>query len=125
MGFGSVRFQWGGAWLRALFCAGLAVVSGCSRETSPLPPSLSPALVYLAESSAKRVYFNAAALPHLVKIAPDWPEASDRDPRSERVRSMAQAALNPKLFRQLDRQERFDAILLVGDPVQFRPLMEH
>lgn len=125
MGSGPVFFIRGGAWVGALFCAGVLAVSGCSRETSPLPPSLSPALAYLADSSAKRVYFNAAALPHLVKIAPDWLEGSDRDPRSERVRSMAQAALNPKLFRQLDRQERFDAILLVGDPVQFRPLMEH
>jgi tetratricopeptide (TPR) repeat protein len=79
----------------------------------------------MAESSARKVYFNAAALPHLVKLGPGWLEAEDMEPRSERVRSMAQAALNPKLFRQLDRQERFDAILLVGDPVQFRPLMEH
>ena len=36
-----------------------------------------------------------------------------------------QAVQNPKLFRQLDRQHRFDTLLLVGDPSQYRPLLEH
>jgi predicted Zn-dependent protease len=44
---------------------------------------------------------------------------------SLRVRSFSQAVQNPKLFRQLDRQERFDKLLLVGDPSQYRPLLEH
>ena len=74
---------------------------------------------------AKNVYFNGAAFPLLLKSPPLWLAEADRGSVSERVRSMAQAALNPKLFRQLDRQEHFDALLLVGDPVQFRPLMEH
>lgn len=38
---------------------------------------------------------------------------------------MVQAVENPKLFRQLDRKFHFDAILLVGDPSQYRPLIEH
>ena len=38
---------------------------------------------------------------------------------------MAQAVQDPKLFRQLDRQLRFDAVLLVGEPAQARPLIEH
>ena len=36
-----------------------------------------------------------------------------------------QAVENPKLFRQLDRQYRFDALLLIGDPSQYRQLLEH
>lgn len=38
---------------------------------------------------------------------------------------MAQAALDPRLFRQLDRQERFEVLILAGDPVRYRPLQEH
>jgi tetratricopeptide (TPR) repeat protein len=38
---------------------------------------------------------------------------------------MAQAVQNPKLFRQLDRQEHFDALLIAGDPNQSRPLLDH
>lgn len=32
---------------------------------------------------------------------------------------------NPQAWRALDRKERFAAILLVGDPAEFRPLLEH
>jgi tetratricopeptide (TPR) repeat protein len=44
---------------------------------------------------------------------------------SERSRAFPQAVQNPKIFRQLDRQYRFDALLLVGDPSEYRPLLEH
>ena len=98
---------------------------GCSRPPSDLPVEMTPALEHVKTLGPRNVYFNGAAFPLLVAAAPEWLPASDRVLSSERVRSMAQAALNPNLFRQLDRQEHFDVLLLVGDPVQFRPLMEH
>lgn len=97
----------------------------CARREPPLQPKPEAALEKLAELKAARIYFNGAALPALVAHPPEWLAPADRDARSERVRSMAQAALDPKLFRQLDRQERFDALVFAGDPVRYRPLQEH
>ncbi|MEI6871739.1 MAG: hypothetical protein WCL08_05600, partial [Verrucomicrobiota bacterium] len=79
----------------------------------------------MEKSRAKSVYFNAAAFSDALKAPPAWLQPDDRVAGSEHVRSLAQAALSPKLFRQLDRQERFEALLLSGDPVQFRALSEH
>lgn len=79
----------------------------------------------LAAISAKSLFFNGPALPWLVAQRSDLLAAADRDAGSERVRAMSQAVLEPKLFRQLDRRERFDVVLLVGDPSQYRPLLEH
>ncbi len=102
--------------------------AGCGtggRMEPDLPMELSPSLARVEALGGRVVYFNGAAFPMLVKLGPSWLAAEDRSLGSERVKSLAQAALNPKLFRQLDRQERFDVLLLAGDPVQFRPLMEH
>ena len=112
----------------ARLCLVVAVVAplgGCSRGPAAYVPELESSLEHLRSMGAKAVYFNGPAFPHLVRLRPDWLPVADHSISSERVRSMAQSALSPKLFRQLDRQERFDALLLVGDPVQFRPLMEH
>jgi len=49
----------------------------------------------------------------------------DHDAKSDRSRGFAQAVQNPKLFRQLDRQYRFDALLLTGDPSEYKPLLDH
>lgn len=117
--------QKAGSFFCALMLAAFLALSGCSQAPSGLPLNMAPVLEHVGAMGVKNVYFNGSAFPSLVKTAPSWLAAADRVATSERVRSMAQAALNPKLFRQLDRQERFDALLLVGDPVQFRPLLEH
>ena len=36
-----------------------------------------------------------------------------------------QAPQNPKLFRQLDRQHRFDTVLLLDDPSRYQRLLDH
>jgi tetratricopeptide (TPR) repeat protein len=71
------------------------------------------------------LYYNAAARPALLALRPELLEAEDRDERSERSRALVQAVVNPKLFRQLDRRYHFATLLLVGDPSQFRTLLEH
>ncbi|NBV87109.1 MAG: hypothetical protein EBS01_12800 [Verrucomicrobia bacterium] len=83
------------------------------------------AFAFLEKTGAKSVYFNGAVWSEALQIKPGWLQPEDHAAGSEHLRSLAQAALSPKLFRQLDRQERFDALLLAGDPVQFRALSEH
>lgn len=107
----------------SLVCASL---SSCSKPLSPESwQSSAPAFAHLEGLGVKTVYFNGAALPVVLKRNPAWLQPGDRVAGSEHMRSLAQSGLSPKLFRQLDRQEHFDALLLAGDPVQFRPLTEH
>jgi tetratricopeptide (TPR) repeat protein len=74
---------------------------------------------------AGSLFFNGPARPWLLEERPDLLTAEDRDENSERSKMLRQAVQNPKLFRQLDRRYRFDALLLVGDPSQYRPLLDH
>jgi len=113
---------------RLLLTLSLAYASLCACS-KPLSleawQSAEPAFTHLEGLGVKAIYFNGAALPAVIKRNPAWLQPGDRLAGSEHIRSLAQAALSPKLFRQLDRQEHFDALLLVGDPVQFRALTEH
>jgi tetratricopeptide (TPR) repeat protein len=45
--------------------------------------------------------------------------------RFDRGSEFVPAAQNPRLFRQLDRVYRFDALLLAGEPATFAPLLKH
>lgn len=102
------------------------VALGCGRPTWHAEnPLLTTPAIALEALSAKSLYFNATAHPWLATQRPELLTAEDRQDGSPRVRTMAQATQNPKLFRQMDRQTRFDAVLLVGDPSQYRPLLEH
>ena len=107
----------------AALCLGL--VAGCSRTRPMQEHSPVAALERLEAWGVKTVYFTGAAFAPLAAKPPQWLAASDLEVSSPRVRAMAQAALDPKLFRQLDRQERFEALILAGDPVRYRPLQEH
>ena len=74
---------------------------------------------------AKSLYYNGPARPWLLKWRPDLLTDEDRDEKSARARGLVQAVANKDLFRQMDRKYRFDTLLLVGDPSQYRPLIEH
>ena len=88
-------------------------------------PLLETPVLALEGLQANALYFNCGARPWLLARRPDLVTAEDRDDQSERTRGFAQAVLVPKLFRQLDRQYRFDALLFIGDPSQYRPLLDH
>ena len=88
-------------------------------------PLLETPVLALENLQAKALYFNGGARPWLLARRPDLVTAEDRDDQSARTRAFVQAVLEPKLFRQLDRQYRFDGLLFVGDPSQYRPLLEH
>jgi len=96
--------------------------SGIWQKADPL---LASPTIALESLQAKTLYFNNAARPWLLAQRPDLLAGEDRDENSERTRGLTQAVQNPKLFRQLDRQYRFDAVLLTGDPSQYKPLLDH
>jgi len=108
----------------AALLVGLAMWFGRS-YFRPANPLLETPVLALEAVQAKALYFNAGARPWLVARRPDLLTAEDRDDQSQRTKSFAQAVLVPKLFRQLDRQDRFDALLFIGDPSQYRPLLDH
>ena len=74
-------------------------------------------LLAIEAASGRALYFNGAAYPWLKARRP---ELLGGDPRA-----FAQAARNPTLFRQLDRERRFDALLLVGSAGEYRALLDH
>jgi tetratricopeptide (TPR) repeat protein len=109
-----------------LLTLAVAVTAAFVRFAShPANPLLATPTLALEALQAKTLYFNAAARPWLLKQRPDLLTEEDHGDSSERTRSLSQAVLNPKLFRQLDRRYRFDAVLLTGDPSQFQPILDH
>jgi tetratricopeptide (TPR) repeat protein len=95
------------------------------RRAAVHSPQLATPMLSLDRLQAKSLYYNGPALPWLLERRPDLLVAADKEPRSLRAREFAHAVQNPKRFRQLDRQHRFDTLLLIGDPSQYRPLLEH
>ncbi len=111
------------AWAVAV-CVGL-VAGYFAMSRRAVDPLLGTPMLALEAASGKAVYFNAAAHPWLKTRRPDLLPPDAVDVESERVRSYVQAVENPKAFRQLDRQYRFDTLLLVGNPSEYRPLLDH
>ena len=108
----------------AIALALAAVIAGWRHRNSVPSPAATPELA-IRPLVSKTLYFNGAARPWIAKLRPDLLMPEARDEKSELSRGLVQAVENPKLFRQLDRKYYFDALLLVGDPSQYRPLIEH
>ena len=90
----------------------------------PNPLVVTP-MVVLKELSAKSLFYSNEARPWLLKLRPELLHPDDADLESARSRGIRQANMNPKLFRQMDRQVRFDTVLLLGDPSGFQRLLDH
>jgi tetratricopeptide (TPR) repeat protein len=91
----------------------------------PSNPQLTTPVVALETLRSTSLYFNGPAFPWLAGNRSDLLIAEDKIPESSRIRRMVQATQNPKLFRQLDREYRFDTLLFIGDPSQSRALLDH
>jgi hypothetical protein len=91
----------------------------------PPPPVIITPQLACAEVQGRSIYYNTIAQPWLERLRPDLLAAEDRDPASSRRRAFVQATQNPKLFRQLDRQFRFDTLVLVGEPSNYQRLLDH
>lgn len=96
--------------------------AGLAKKENPL---LTTPRLALETLTAKVLYFNGPAQSWLLAQRADLLTPEDRDARSTRARAFAQAVVSPTLFRQLDRQNRFDTLLFVGDPSQYRTLLDH
>lgn len=90
-----------------------------------LDPMVSMPLLAMEAVSGKALYYNGPAREWLERKRPELLGADDRASSADKLRAFAQAVLDPKSFRQLDRQYRFDALLLLGDPSEYRPLLDH
>jgi hypothetical protein len=116
------RARWRAA---AAVVAVLAVAGWFVAKRRAVDPLVSTPMLALEEAAGRSLYFNAAAHPWLKVRRAELLAAEAMDAEGERVRGYVQAVENPKLFRQLDRQYRFDALLLVGNPSEYRPLLDH
>lgn len=97
--------------------AAILSLSACAPK--PLSPELSTPVLAVKQGlgeTAGKIYFTPEALSALPGSAEE----------NARLAAMYRATLhNPKAWRALYRQERFDTVLLTGDPAAFRPLLEH
>jgi tetratricopeptide (TPR) repeat protein len=117
-------------WL-AIACAVVALLAlwgswgWFPHRAEPASPELSTPKLALVDLQAQSLYFNGSAHPWLVALRPDLlaPERTER--AAERLRAFAQAVQDPALFRKLDRQHHFDVLLLLGEPRQYQPLLDH
>lgn len=124
----AARFRAQSGRARTLQAAALAlvIVAACLALLGRRPnPLLASPILAIRELQAKALYYNGPAWPALRQDRPELLAEGDRHFDSPHVRSFTQAVQNPKLFRQLYRQDRFDKLLLVGDPSQYRPLLKH
>lgn len=96
-----------------------------NRPWRPTNPDVLQPKAALAALKGPTTYCNQAARISMVgDLAKLLPEPA-RDMQSLFSRGMAQAVQDPRLFRELDRQSRFDEVWLVGDPSSYKPLVEH
>jgi len=111
-----------------LVVGGLALVAagwwGRGYFQTAHPLLAAPALL-LEQVPSGTLYYNGAAFEWLRVRRPDLLAPEDRGGATKRSRAFAQAVLAPQLFRQLDREQRFEALLFVGDASQYRTLLDH
>jgi tetratricopeptide (TPR) repeat protein len=105
----------------------LLPLGGCGGKRAPKSNAewVTTPVMAVEGLQARLLFYNGPARPWLLQKRPDLLAEDDRARTSPKADAFAQAVQNPKLFRQLDRQHRFDAVLLTGDPSQARPLLEH
>jgi len=70
-------------------------------------------------------YGNSPALSLLERSKPDLLPAKARPPGTEWRASFIQATQDARLFREMDREVRFNEIWLLGEPSSYKPLLDH
>lgn len=64
------------------------------------------------------LFFSPGSHADLAAVRPDLAKTADE-------RAFAQGVQSPQVFRALDHQRQFDALLLSGDPTTYEPLLRH
>ncbi len=116
-------------WLVGLVVTALAVSAWAfvfwKKQTPKVSAELATPMLAIDALAGQTIYYNGATRPWLLSRRPELLSAEEKDDGSERTRALAQAVQSPPLFRQLDRRLRFDTLVLVGDPSEYRPLLDH
>jgi Tfp pilus assembly protein PilF len=94
-------------------------------RSAPTSPLVATPVILLERLQSKSLYLNDIALGWVQKFRPELLSNVRPTNDTKRNQQFAQASKIPKLFRQLDRLEHFDTLLLVGDPTQYQPLLDH
>lgn len=96
---------------------GIAVLVRGHRE--PEDPRLSHERLALERlKDVHYLFFSPGSHADLQAARPDLVAAADE-------RAFARAVQMPPVFRSLDHQRQFDALLLSGDPTTYKPLLQH
>ncbi len=84
---------------------------------------ITPKLVLEKLPPVGSLYFTPSAALYLRDI---WAELKlpGSGPEGDYV-AFAQSAHDPRAWRRLDRERRFDTVWLMGDPAEYRPLLDH
>jgi tetratricopeptide (TPR) repeat protein len=92
------------------------------KHKSPLNLNISTPVIAVETLDAQSPYFTESARAFIATKKPQWISAHETD--GER-RALLRAEQDPELWRQLDRSHHFDAVLLCGDPGEYRLLLNH
>jgi Tfp pilus assembly protein PilF len=106
----------------ALFAAAILLLPACKKKALPLHPNIATPVVAVEALDAQSPFFTESARDFIAAKKPQWLAASSAD--ADR-RAFLHAQQSPALWRQLDRKFHFDAVLLCGDPIEYRNLLEH
>lgn len=106
------------ALLLLALAAGAVFLSHHRKPRMPLHPNITTPALAIESLDAQSPYFTGEALPLIEKKKPQWVNKTE-------LGNFLQAQRDPGLWRKLDHQYHFDAILLCGDPGEYHPLLQH
>lgn len=94
------------------------------RVESTNPDVLNPvfAVDYLQKFDPRSVYFTLSAHNYLAAKKPDWVSPFNT---AQGIQALFHAGEDAVLWRRLDHQFHFDAVLLCGNPSEYQPLLQH
>jgi tetratricopeptide (TPR) repeat protein len=95
------------------------------RPWHPQSPEVTTPQLAVAALRGPRVFFTPSARVLLLEKHPEFVPEGTKNAFSDVSRRMTQAAVDPQLFRELDRTIRFSEIWLVGEPSSYKGLLEH
>ena len=106
---------------RTLLALVIFLLPGCKKKSPSHPNIITPAIAIEA-LDARSPYFTETARAFITAKKPRWIPANETD---DERRMFLRAEQDPALWRQLDRSRHFDAVLLCGDPSEYRKLLDH
>ena len=103
----------------ALATLGFGIVMFVRGSREPVDPRLGGERLGLARlQDVHYLFFSPSSHADVLAARPDLAAGANE-------RAFALAVQNPAVFRSLDHQRQFDALLLSGDPTTYEPLLRH